>query len=501
MSQLLAISVVFLFLMRADGDEPRKPEPRLPIGNDTTVVTGPLDKDGFINYAAALNERLGKGVTPENNSNALLVRVFGPKPEGAPMPAEYYKMLGIAEPPADGGYFVGITQYVRDHLKLDQSNGEPVFEQQGRASKRPWAAKDFPQLDAWLKANEKPLALAREAVLRPNYYYPLVSKSKGPGAMIGALLSNAQKARELSAALTARAMLRTAEGKPDEAWKDLLACHRLGRLVGRGGTIIESLVGFAVDQTAGAADLAHLAHGKLTADQLRRRLKDLEGLPPLPPVADNFTLTERFMFLDALQMMLRGDAKDDADGRKALQSLDWRPVLRDANKLYDRLTAAARLPSRAERQREFQKIDEELKAIRKEVKDGPNERTDFSKMPAKQIGTVLIGLMLPALDKVRTSQDRATQAALNVRVACALAAYHADHGRYPAKLTELAPAYLAKVPDDVFAATPLTYKPTEHGFLLYSVGPNGKDDGGRTAEDEPKGDDIRIRMPLSALKE
>ena len=42
-----------------------KPAPKLPIGKETTYVTGPLDEDGYIDYEAALNDRLGKGIVPE----------------------------------------------------------------------------------------------------------------------------------------------------------------------------------------------------------------------------------------------------------------------------------------------------------------------------------------------------------------------------------------------------------------------------------------------------
>src|SRR5262245_20904948 len=38
------------------------------IGKATTFVTGPVDADGRIDYAAALNERMSKGVTPQNNA-------------------------------------------------------------------------------------------------------------------------------------------------------------------------------------------------------------------------------------------------------------------------------------------------------------------------------------------------------------------------------------------------------------------------------------------------
>jgi|GEM_PF-752720 len=64
-------------------------------------------------------------------------------------------------------------------------------------------------------------------------------------------------------------------------------------------------------------------------------------------------------------------------------------------------------------------------------------------------------------------------------VSLALQAYHAEHNAYPATLVELTPAYLKAVPDDPFALqAPLCYQRTETGYLLYSIGPDGKDDGG-----------------------
>lgn len=56
------------------------------------------------------------------------------------------------------------------------------------------------------------------------------------------------------------------------------------------------------------------------------------------------------------------------------------------------------------------------------------------------------------------------------------------------------------MPDDIFTGRPLTYKLTEKGYLFYSVGQNGKDDEGRWYDDEPAGDDPRMRMPLPPLK-
>jgi hypothetical protein len=471
-------------------------------------------------YEAELNDKLGKGVTPERNAVVLLWKAMGPTPEGGTgMPAEFFRRLGIPEPPRQGDYFVGLYAYGRDRLKLDQDGFAPLLDQQSRATQRPWAAKDYPHIAAWLALNEKPLAVAVEATRRPDYYSPLVSRrtETDPGSLIGVLLPGVQKCREVGAALAARAMLRAGEGKFDDAWADLLACHRLARLVGRGGTLIEGLVGIAVDQVAATADLAYLERANLTARQARDRLKDLQGLPPIPPMADKVDLGERYMYLDSLRLIRRGGVgqlEALADGRpakptpeelKALAALDWEPAIKSGHKWYDRMVAAMRVKDRAGRETEFDKIEGDLKALKQEAAragglSGLIAKGQPDKAVVKAVGDILIGLLVPAVRKVQSAQDRAEQVERNLHVAFALAAYRRDEGRYPARLADLAPKYLAAVPDDLFAGRPLVYRPSEAGYLLYSVGANGKDEGGRWTDDDPPGDDLRVRMPLPELK-
>jgi hypothetical protein len=513
----IASSLVLLSLLAAEG----QPVPKFPLGKATTYVTGPLDKEGYIDYEAALNDRLGKGITPEKNANVLLWKALGPTPEGgAGVPAEFFKRLGIEEPPKGGDYFIDWFAYRKHHLKLAPAEFDAAEEQPFWAAQRAWAAKDYPHVAAWLKANEKPLALAVEATRRPDYFNPLVSRKseKRPGSLLGALLPGVQKSREVARALAARALLRVGEGKVEEAWQDLLACHRLGLHIARGATLIELLVGIAIDQMASDADLAYLEGARLTARQARDRLKDLRGLPPLAPLVDKIELGERFMYLDSLQAVRRGGVgtleglaggkaeKPDADESRALASLDWEPALRDGNRWYDRLAAALRHKDRAARNRALDKIEQDVKALKNEASqpanlaklllgNDPPDRT-----AGKAIGDVLIGIMMPAARKVQDAHDRAEQVRRNLHVALALAGYHADHGRYPAKLDELAPDYLATVPGDIFTGQALIYRPSEKGYLFYSVGANGKDEEGRRYDDDPPGDDPRVRMPLPELK-
>jgi len=55
----------------------RSAKGKFTISKETTFVTGPVDKDGYIDYTAALNERLRQGMTPENNANVLIWKALG----------------------------------------------------------------------------------------------------------------------------------------------------------------------------------------------------------------------------------------------------------------------------------------------------------------------------------------------------------------------------------------------------------------------------------------
>ena len=65
--------------------------------------------------------------------------------------------------------------------------------------------------------------------------------------------------------------------------------------------------------------------------------------------------------------------------------------------------------------------------------------------------------------------------------AIALKRYALRHGKLPAKLDGLVPEFLPTVPVDYMDGKPVKYRPNDDGsFTLYSVGEDGKDDGGDT---------------------
>jgi hypothetical protein len=482
------------------------------VSKETTYVLGPVDKDGYIDYVAALNRRLGKGVTAETNANVRIWQAVGPRPEGGPdQPAEFYKLMGMTPPPAAGEYFVDFYKYAREVLGLmlvpDTDDDLSV------AGRYPWKGEDYPNVTLWLAAMRKPLDLVVEGCGRPHYFSPMVPTvgPNGPNGLISCLLPAIQKCRSLAVALTTRAMLRLGEGKADAAWADLVAAHRLARHIGRGSTLIEGLVSIAIEAIVSHRELVFLDRAGLDAKGVRACVRDLDALPPMTTAADMVDHGERLFFLETvMRVIVRGpevlgefgglDGDDPRLPKRAFENVDWDPALRDGNLVYDRLAAALGEPDLVRRKAAFDKLEAQFKQIKADLaanKDQPLFEPDAApQTKGKVFGEILLADLVPAVAKVSVASDRAQQTWANLRVAFALAGYRAEHKAYPKALDELAPKYLAKVPGDLFTGKALTYRPMGTGYLLYSFGQNGKDEEGRWFDDEPRGDDPRVLMPV-----
>lgn len=524
MKKLLFLFLAVAMLAANDDADTKKPKPHFPIGKETTYVTAPLDAEGYIDYAAALNERMCRGVTPANNAHVLLWKALGPHPGGVAMPKEFFQRIGIEPPPEKGDYFIDLSRYLKEQLKVDPvKEGERIHEELRRRGLRSWTPEQHPTVASWLKANEKPLAVVIEATQRSHYFLPLVPRKMETDnrfvGLVGVPLPTLEQCRLLAGALAARAMLRVGQSSADDAWQDLIACHRLGRLVGQGATLAEGSAGYAIDGTACWADLAFLEGFKPDAKRLESCLRDLRKLPSLSCMAEKVEFGERFMVLYMVANIARHgnlmgnirfleglpDQKPEkADGaEKLLQDMDWDSALRNVNRWFDRLSASLAEKDRGPREKKLKQIFLESITIRGNVATGETAKQLRSGKTSrdKVVSDILVSLVVPVITGSHNRADCAQQTQDNVIVAFALACYQREHGHYPKELTALAPKYLEHVPRDLFSRQALIYRPDNDGYLLYSVGVNGQDELGRSSDDDPPGDDLTINMPVPKLKQ
>jgi len=491
------------------------------ISKETTFIEGPLDERGGVDYLAALNARCSRGVTPENNAAVLLWQAFGPPEIPEPLHRQFCVTLGMEPLPEEGAYLLSDEKYLEARATGASDGGEPpddeadaangFYRQLGRAQGGPWSPEEFPLVAGLLERNGPALDRVVEATRRPRCHTPLLAEEGNPLRALGGLTPLSDRSRDAARQLTARAMLRLHEGRTQEAWDDLLACHRLARLVGEGPTVIEAMTAYVVGAIACQAHEALAGPGVLTAEQARACLRDWETLAPLPTMAERFDVAGRFMYLDGVVAMSRGPVElseslgeqepaprpGDAPGAELARQLhralanaaltaaiDWNETLRVGNRWYDRLVEAVSRPTRRERREALERLEDELDAIRDQTRDPVNLAKSYLRVRSPRttmgelFGNSLFALVMPSVEAATDPEDRA-QARFDVsRLAFALAAHHAEQGRYPDRLDELVPGHLDEIPDDPFAEESYRFRPGDGGYLLYSVGPNGKDEQG-----------------------
>ncbi|MGI9448021.1 MAG: hypothetical protein ACR2NI_10250 [Pirellulales bacterium] len=108
----------------------------------------------------------------------------------------------------------------------------------------------------------------------------------------------------------------------------------------------------------------------------------------------------------------------------------------------------------------------------------------------------ITALVTPAIGKAIENVEKARMRHTTALVAIAATEFRIAHGSLPEKADSLVPDFLPCLPKDTFHATSrVRYSSKDDGVAIYSVGPNGKDDGGPGPEmdnGQPKTDDVGI---------
>ena len=98
---------------------------------------------------------------------------------------------------------------------------------------------------------------------------------------------------------------------------------------------------------------------------------------------------------------------------------------------------------------------------------------------AKNRGLLLNAMYWNGFDNSVSREARCLADLRLALTAMALEQFRAAHGnQYPAAMSELTPSYFSAIPTDPFDGQPLRYRQQGKGYLLYSIGPDLKDDGG-----------------------
>ena len=101
---------------------------------------------------------------------------------------------------------------------------------------------------------------------------------------------------------------------------------------------------------------------------------------------------------------------------------------------------------------------------------------------------VVARMMVPNLVRSARQYDDMMTRCEQVEIAAQLGAWKRQNGSYPESLDALVSGMSEPLPLDPFSGEAYSYRREGEGFVLYSVGPDGKDDGGANAEKRVEGD-------------
>ena len=464
--------------------------PLITASEDTTRITEPLREDGYVDYARALNDRLSRGVSTENNAAVAILRATGLPDLSDAQRADVCRVLGIELLREKGDYVRTIEQILFPGVDdLDDEQYEQVVDAESRRSvaiQRPWTREEFPVIARWIGVNEEHLARVAAAVKKKRFYVPVVTPRSG--SLIEAPIFVGGY-RELSRLLIARAMLRAGAGDTAGALRDTAVVARFADLAGERPFLVHYLIGRSLAVMATEGDLALIRSRSLDRAQLLV-LNARRGAATSPrDLTRTVDEGERFVVLDSLRALACGDldvSSIDGEGtggvrgvlRRAFSAgvIDWNRVSRRMNSSLDRSVAALRLSTFAARRAELEEIRRELedrsRKLRHPLRLAGSVLTREGRSDA--FATVLDGLWSVTYEAVASRDEVLSLGETLAGLAARLEFHRLETGAFPPTLRKLGEAGSPRTAFDPFSGVELRYERRGEGYVLWSVGPDGE---------------------------
>ena len=440
----------------------------------------------------------------ENGANTPLIQSWFPKPkpdDTNQWPATYnfasskitVKRRTTGPGSQDDRFFTDLVAWQQAFARLKEPENKDAkkIERNSHATdldKQEQAAAALAVL-AELKAYESPLDELQAMSAHSKVRYPVTYKLDEPFSI---LIPHLAKLKGIIQVLNLRACAELAAGQTNQAFETVKLMLWICDSVEPEPFLISQLVRIATRQITLQPVWEGLARHQWSEPQLKE-------------------LQERFLRTDFIGSLDRCLASEQAGGLATIQWMQKQRHRGEAMAMFDWAESESGSPGRSAANKSLGNVigwfipngwfefemanygqlmgqlnrgswEVEAKAVHPRVVDENNHRleTQLQRGPVDTLWHhyVFSRLLLPALGRASMRSSRAQSTAQQAGLACALERYFLAQGKYPDALTDLLPKYLAKVPHEVVSTNAMHYQQTAQGFLLYSIGWDGKDDGG-----------------------
>lgn len=338
-------------------------------------------------------------------------------------------------------------------------------------------ALNSPEVSEWLEANRAALADYRAAT---DYDFRGFQLESEQGDLIGALLPSLSPMRNLARAGIIEGRRLAAQGRMDEAIDVLLDTREAGGQAGNGPTLIENLVGTAIQVSAADAILDLAASdrdGRIDYADLANRLEAPRH--SLRSMADAIQF-EKAAYLDAVQRLYvrdeaTGEVRVTPEGLRYgmgamagagvelspldtmgqawnLAGMDYHDTVQRGTRYYDALAEATALP--------YEQALERMRELEQGVVNETNP---------------IMRSLLPSLSRAFTIRTRNEAQQRGALLVSRIKAYEQQYGTLPDSLDAIGDGQFTI---DPFSNARFRYERTSNGFRLYSPGEDGIDNGG-----------------------
>jgi hypothetical protein len=287
------------------------------------------------------------------------------------------------------------------------------------------------------------------------------------------LIGHLAKARNMARLLLLEARLYERNGDLDKAIDNYLDVTKLGYDLDRERVMISALAGIAIRGISRSTFEDLIASENLTPEMSRKALKRLielerNAVPPADIIRGELAYAKSGLEkgLSCAPQQTKEEDRGDIEeiSRKTSLLLD-----KHLNQMADDLEKRGYQHMKAALEQVIKELEQTERALRKGTEPI---------IPVEAMPKMLVLQNLRPMERVAKQMLRGQGRERLLITLLAVRLFEMEKERYPQSLDELVPQYLDEVPLDPFDLKPLRYRKRQDKWIIYSIGPDCKDDGG-----------------------